>query len=125
MISQERSRRKPSGGRYRPFRPKKLINIGRQPAGTTIGVRRLQHLRVRGGLYKERLLRVEEANLLDPKSGKFERAKIKAVLENPANRNFVRMNIITKGAIISTERGKAKVTSRPGQDGVVNAILIE
>jgi small subunit ribosomal protein S8e len=31
---------------------------------------------------------------------------------------------MTKGAIIETEMGKAKVTSRPGQDGVVNAVLL-
>jgi small subunit ribosomal protein S8e len=35
------------------------------------------------------------------------------------------MNVITKGAIIETEKGLAKVVSRPGQDGVVNAVLIE
>ena len=33
--------------------------------------------------------------------------------------------IITKGALIETELGKAIVTSRPGQDGVVNALLVE
>jgi len=39
--------------------------------------------------------------------------------------DFVRRKIITKGAIIKTELGLAKVTSRPSQDGVVNAVLIE
>ncbi|MCE4622698.1 MAG: 30S ribosomal protein S8e, partial [Desulfurococcales archaeon] len=33
--------------------------------------------------------------------------------------------IIVKGAIIETTEGKAIVTSRPGQDGVVNAVLIK
>jgi small subunit ribosomal protein S8e len=46
-------------------------------------------------------------------------------VENPANPHYVRRNIITKGAVIKTELGNAKVTSRPGQDGVVNAALIE
>ena len=46
------------------------------------------------------------------------------VIENTANPNYVRQNIITKGSVIETEKGKAKVTSRPGQHGVVNAVLL-
>ena len=53
-----------------------------------------------------------------------EKVKIKTIIENQANRNFVRRNIMNKGAIIDTEIGKAKITSRPGQDGTVNAILV-
>jgi len=46
-------------------------------------------------------------------------------LSTPSNREYAKRNIITKGAIIQTSEGKARVTSRPGQDGVVNAVLIE
>jgi small subunit ribosomal protein S8e len=35
------------------------------------------------------------------------------------------MGIVTKGCIVETELGKAKVTSRPSQHGIVNAILVE
>ena len=51
--------------------------------------------------------------------------KIISVVENPANRQYVRRNIVTKGAIVQTEIGKALVTSRPGQDGIVNAVLLK
>lgn len=61
-------------------------------------------------------------NVLDPKTNKYEKSKIKTVLETPANMHFARRNIITKGTILNTEKGK--VTSRPGQTGVVNATLI-
>ena len=37
----------------------------------------------------------------------------------------VRRNILTKGAIIETDAGKAKITNRPGQEGTVNAVLVE
>ena len=47
------------------------------------------------------------------------------VTENHANPNYVQRNIINKGAVIQTELGDAKITSRMGQDGVVNAVLIE
>jgi len=69
-------------------------------------------------------LLVEYANILDPKTGKAQKVKILNVKDNSANRNFARMNIITKGAIIVTEIGEAKVTSRPGQEGFVNAVLL-
>ena len=51
--------------------------------------------------------------------------KLLNVIENSANPNYVRRNIITKGAIVETELGHAKVTSRPGQDGVVNGVIVE
>ena len=56
--------------------------------------------------------------------GKFKKVKVLTVKENPANRHFVRMNIITKGAIVETDDGLARVTSRPTRDGMVNAVLV-
>jgi ribosomal protein S8E len=43
---------------------------------------------------------------------------------NPTNPFFARRNITTKGAVIETEIGDAVVTSRPDQDGIVNARLM-
>jgi SSU ribosomal protein S8E len=45
------------------------------------------------------------------------------VRQNPANPHYVQRNIMGKGSIVQTELGEAVITSRPGQDGVVNAIL--
>ena len=67
---------------------------------------------------------MDVANILDAKTGKYVKAKIKTVVENPANRHFVRRNIMTRGCIIDTDKGKAKVTNRPGQEGSINAKLI-
>ena len=52
-------------------------------------------------------------------------SKILKVVENRANPNYVRQNIITKGSVVETEKGNAKVTSRPGQHGIVNAVMLE
>lgn len=124
MITQHRSKRKPTGGRYKAIRKKRKCDMGRQPALTKIGKTRLKKTKTKGGGEKLRLLACDTANLLDPKTNTYCRAKIKTVLENPANRHYVRRNIITKGTVIDTEKGKARITSRPGQDGVVNAVLI-
>jgi len=47
------------------------------------------------------------------------------VLESKDNRNFARLNIITKGSVIETEAGKAVVINRPGREGSINARLIK
>ena len=124
-ISQLKSLRKHSGGRYKQQgRKKKAYELGRQPAFTKLEKRRAKYVRTKGAHKKVRLLSTDTANLFDPKAKKYEQVKIKEVVENPANRHFVRRNIMTKGTIIETEKGKARITSRPGQDGTINAVLI-
>jgi len=71
-----------------------------------------------------KMMEAKVANVLDPKSKKYTQSPIKKVVESQANRHFVRRNVIVKGTVIETEAGKAKVTSRPGQDGTVNAVLV-
>jgi small subunit ribosomal protein S8e len=123
-ISQARSKRKQTGALYKAYRKKRKHELGRLPSLTKIDKKRAVSIRTRGGNRKVRLLSIETANLFNPKTKKHEQVKINNIIENPANRHFVRRNIITKGCIVETEKGKAKITSRPGQDGIVNAILV-
>ena len=124
-VSHGRSKRLPSGAIYKPYRKKRHYECGREPSLTRIGENvKLKLIRTRGGNKKFCLLRVNKVNVYDLKTKRCELVKIKGVIENPANRHFVRRNIITKGCIVDTEKGKAKVTSRPGQHGVVNAVLV-
>ncbi len=98
--------------------------MGGKPISTVVGEDDLKKPRVKGGQTKVKRAKAAFANVTDPKTKKASKVKIKMVAENQANRHFVRRNIITKGAIIDTEKGKARVTSRPGQDGLVNAVLV-
>ena len=124
-ISQRRALRKPSCGRYKQKGRKEKVNeLGRQPAFTLIGKRRAKSVRTRSAYRKVSVLAADTANLFDPKTKKYGQAKIKTVVENPANRHFIRRNIMTKCTIIDTDKGKARITSRPGQDGTINAVLI-
>ncbi len=123
-----RSRRKPSGGLYHTLRArmKRKYEMGREFVPSVLGEEeKRKTIRVRGGNTKVRTRKVVYANVSDPQTGETKKVKILSLLENSANRNFVRRNVITKGAIIETELGKARVTSRPNQDGVVNAVLLE
>ena len=99
--------------------------MGRYPAETQIGDRRIKHIRTRGGHSKIRVLRDEYANILDQSTGVSTKVKINNVLENKANREYARRRIITKGCIVDTDLGKAMITSRPGQHGTINGVLIE
>ena len=122
-ICQGKSTRSPSGARRVANRGKRKSELGRESAETRLGEKNLRKIRTRGGNEKHRLARDNKINVI--KDGKAQTVEVLNVIENSANPNYVRRNIITKGAIVETEIGKAKVTSRPGQDGVINGVIIE
>lgn len=124
VVIQGRSRRKITGAKKRPRRKKRIYETGSRPTHTTLEEKKLQVSRTKGGNKKIRLQHINVANVLDNKTKKSTKSKILNILENPANRHYVRRNILTKGTLIETEKGKAKVTSRPGQEGSVNAVLV-
>ena len=122
-IWQGRSRRKPTGGRYCSLRKKRKTEIGREILHTFVRDERKKSIRTTGGGEKLRLLGAHWANVVDQKENRSEKLRIIGVIENTANPHYVRRNIITKGAVIELEGEKlAKVTSRPGQHGIINAI---
>jgi small subunit ribosomal protein S8e len=121
---QGKSQRKKTGGRRIYARKKRSREIGREKQYAQIGDQRLKFYVTRGRNQKVRILAAKEANIMDRRIKKTVRAKILSVLENPTNPHYVRRNIITKGAIVDTEIGIARITSRPGQHGMINAVLI-
>ncbi len=123
MKSQFRSRRKASGGRYKAIRKKKLRETGRDPMYTLIGKKKVNFYKKTGGGIKRSLVRTEEASVFD--GSKHKKVKILSVVDNKANRHFIRRNIITKGAVIKTEIGNAVVVNRPGQEGFISAVLVK
>ncbi|MEM4491359.1 MAG: 30S ribosomal protein S8e, partial [Sulfolobales archaeon] len=118
--------RKISGGVRRPSRKKRKYELGGYPLLTKIGSKDVRiKERAMGGRILVRAKLVSYANVYDPEAKTCRKVKITKVVENRANREYVRLGIITKGSIIETEAGLAQVTSRPSRDGVVNAILIK
>jgi len=92
---------------------------------TKIGKEKKSVDRRRGGFSKIRLVEAEFANIIDQKTKKITKVKILDVIGNEADPQSVRRGIITKGAVIKTELGEAKVISRPSQHGLVNALLLK
>jgi small subunit ribosomal protein S8e len=125
MLWQGRSRRSYTGKLLRPFRKKRKYEMGGVQVETLIGERKIKKVRVRGGNYKIKLFRDKYANVYIPSENKVVKAEIKTVVENPAHVHYARRNVITKGAIIETSVGKARVTNRPSQEGIINAVLIQ
>jgi small subunit ribosomal protein S8e len=125
MRWQGNSKRKVTGGKIIAARGKRKYEMGRESAETRISEIKRKNVQTMGGNRKVRLLQCNIANVTNPKDGKTVSATIETVSGNDANKHYIRRNILTKGSVIRTSLGTAKVTSRPGQDGVVNAILIE
>jgi len=123
MKDQGRSPRKRTGGRRRANHKKKKHELGRQPTETQVGEQKLKVVHSRGNTSKVRAVTTNVASVAD--GAETIEATIEQVTENPSNPNYARRNIITKGAIVETSEGQARVTSRPGQDGQVNAVLVE
>ncbi len=120
-----RTGRKSSGGKYKKSRKRRSYEQARHFRQVMLGKEKRKTLRMRGGSERAVLLFTDQANLHDPSTKKTQITKIKGVLETPSNRFLARRNIITKGAIIDTEKGRARVTNRPSQEGAVNAVLLK
>ena len=78
----------------------------------------------KGRSKKMPVIAIKQVNVTDPKKNVTMRAEIEDVENNPANTDYQRRKVITRGTIIKTSKGRARVTSRPGQDGIMNAVLI-
>ena len=125
VIIQGRAQKKPSGGRLLTYRKRRLYDMGGLPMHTKLAAAVRKTFRIKGAGLKVKQLSTNVANVTDPKTKKSSVVKILTVFDNPANRNFVRRNNMTKGTIIETEKGKARVTSRPGQEGMINAVRVQ
>tara|TARA_Y100000310_G_C20403699_1_gene678640 strand:+ start:355 stop:750 length:396 start_codon:yes stop_codon:yes gene_type:complete len=117
--------RKISGGRYKREKKKPKHSLGHTPRIVKMGDTKQKTLKVQGGNEKTVLLKSNEINLTDKKTHKAVKAKITNVTETPSNRFLARQNVLTKGAIIETDKGKVRITNRPSQEGNVQGILVE
>jgi len=117
-------KRKPTGGKRRAYRKKRRFERGSFPTETVVDEPKIKVDRRRGGNLKIRLISTNWVNVSIPETGETKKVEITRVIRNPANLDYDRRNVITKGTILETPLGRARVTSRPGQSGVLNAVLI-
>jgi small subunit ribosomal protein S8e len=122
--SQARSRRKYTGKKYKYFGKKRKRELARPTIDTEIGNYKVKKQRVLGGNTKLKLFSTMFINVTDPNTNKTSKVRIIGFESNAASKDLNRRHVLTKGAIVETELGNAKITSRPGQHGALNGILI-
>jgi len=116
------NKRKVTGGRSRPWRGRRAFERDGFAIEPLVGATETRTSRRRGGSISTGVVFAEVANVSDHK-GKTTKSKILRVKKSPANRDYERRGVLTRGTVIETEAGEAEVTSRPTDDGVVNAVL--
>jgi len=127
-----KSKKKPSGGFRNSINRsnKRLYFRGSDPTHTVLAkTEQKRTSRGRGGNLKLKLQRAHKALVSDQKTKKTFSAEILGEVANDADKQFVRRNVLTKGGIIKiSHSGKelfARISSRPGQSGAIQAILVE
>ncbi len=113
-----------TGGRRVPLRIRRKYETDRYPNEPINGAQVTVTRRIRGNNKKTALKSIDFVNLATGEA-KVKKSKIIKVLENATNNDYKRRGIITKGAILETQEGKCRVVSKPGQNGIVNAILLK
>ena len=117
--------KKKTGGKINLNRRKRKYELGSNPILTKLGKLKRKIVRTKGGGRKIKALSIDYANVYDASSKATKKVKIMDVVENKANPHLVRRGILTKGAVVETELGLARITSRPSQHGIVSAVLIK
>ncbi len=117
-------KKKLTGGRKKAYRGKRRFERGYFPAETVVGEHRTKTDRRRGANTKVRLISTKFVNVSDLSTGETKKTEILRVLKNPSNVDYDRRGVITKGTVLETSLGTVRVTSRPGQDGVLNAVVV-
>ena len=115
---------KTTGGRRVPLRIRRKYETDRYPNEAINGAQVTITRRVRGSNNKVALKSIDFVNLATGNS-KVIKTKIIKVLDNTTNNAYKRRGIISKGAILETQEGKCQVVSKPGQNGIVNAVLLK
>ncbi|MFH2112636.1 MAG: 30S ribosomal protein S8e [Candidatus Bathyarchaeota archaeon] len=119
------TKKKQTGGKKRAYRSKRIFDQGRAPVETVLGETKRKTVKGRSRMEKTKIVKASMVNVSDPATGKTENLEILDVISNPAKADYNRRGVITKGTIVRTEKGLARIISRPGQDGALNAVVEE
>jgi len=96
-------KRRRTGGRNIAIRKKRKFELGRPSAMTKIGDKRITRLRVRGGNFKFRALRLESGNFTWASESKTTKSRILVVNYHASSNELVRTNTLVKGAVVQID----------------------
>jgi len=101
-------KRRKTGGRKVAMRKKRKFELGRPPANTKIGEKRVSRVRVRGGNFKFRALKLEYGNFTWPSQSCTRKTRVIIVQYNATSNELVRTNTLVKGCIIQVDASPFK-----------------
>eukprot|EP00483_Globobulimina_turgida_P007125 UN07139 len=104
--------RKRTGGRRKQSKKKRAYERARPASHTKIGGRRVRLVRVRGGKYKFRALRLNHGNFAWRSEQCTKKTRITDVVYHPANNEYVRTKTLTKSAIVTIDATPFKLWYR-------------
>ena len=93
-------KRRSTGAKRTVYRKPRKYELGRQPANTKIGPKRIHDVRCRGGIIKHRALRLDMGNFSWGSEATTKKTRIISVAYNASNNELVRTNTLVKGSII-------------------------
>ncbi|KAF9049861.1 40S ribosomal protein S8 [Panaeolus papilionaceus] len=98
-----RHKRSETGAQRAHYRKKRKFELGRQPASTKLGPKRIHTVRVRGGNVKYRALRLDAGNFAWGSEHITRKTRLIGVVYNASNNELVRTNTLVKSAIIQVD----------------------
>jgi len=93
-------KRRHTGGRRQQLRKKRKFELGRPPAMTKIGEKRIHTVRCRGGNLKFRAIRLDSGNFSWGTEVCTRKVRVLDVVYNASNNELVRTKTLVKGAIV-------------------------
>ncbi|XP_065843659.1 small ribosomal subunit protein eS8-like [Oscarella lobularis] len=96
-------KRRNTGGHKNPLRKKRKFELGRPPANTRIGAKRIHTVRTRGGNEKRRGLRLENGNYSWGSEAITRKSRIIDVVYNASNNELVRTKTLVKNCIVQVD----------------------
>ncbi|XP_031570814.1 40S ribosomal protein S8-like [Actinia tenebrosa] len=96
-------KRRQTGGKMKPLRKKRKFELGRPPANTKIGAKRIHPVRTMGGNKKFRALRLDTGNYSWGSESVTRKARIIDVVYNASNNELVRTKTLVKNCIVQID----------------------
>merc|ERR1711881_265399 len=101
-------KRRATGGKKKPLTKKRKHALGRPPANTKMGAKRIRTVRCRGGNLKFRALRLDGGNFSWGSESITRKTRILDVVYNVSNNELVRTKTLVKNCIVQIDAAPSK-----------------
>jgi small subunit ribosomal protein S8e len=108
IVRSRLHKRKVTGGKRAIARKRRKHELGRLPANTKLGARRISTVRVRGGNSKVRALRLDGGNFAWGSESVAQPTRILDVVYNATSNELVRTKTLVKNAIVAVDAAPFK-----------------